>query len=649
MAKKQLDVICLGRAAVDLYGQQVGGRLEDMQTFAKYLGGSSGNLAAGLGRLGAKSAMLTRVGDDHMGRFVREQLAREGVDVSNIKTDLSRLTGLVILGIGPNEDIPHVFFRERCADMGLKAEDINEDFIASAKMLALTGTHLSTQSTSEAVYRAVYAARKNNTHVLLDIDYRPVLWGLSSTGDGSNRYVESQEVSKILQVILPLCDIVVGTEEEIAIAGGSSDVLTAVKKVRTLCNGTIVLKRGGSGCTVFDIPEITSLEDGVVINGFDIEVFNTVGAGDAFLSGFLRAWLDEKTWHECGKLGNACGAIVVSRHGCTPAMPGPYELEYFFSQDPTPKSPRQDPELIHLHHTSLWTDDERPLCVLAYDHRSQFEDLAAKHGKSAKDISYFKKLLTEVLNDVAGDNSGAIRYGTIIDHRYGSEALDMIAEQNLWTASPIELPSSRPIEFDPQLATGQTISTWPQNRIVKCLAFYHPDDPEELRLKQEEQLQRLYADMVALDRRIVLEIICPDIGAKAQPNALPRALERLYDLDIKPDWWKLQSQSSEGWMKVTDIIKKRDTHCKGVVVLGLAADEEPLIEDLKIAAGFEICRGFAVGRSIFQDAADKWFSDQINDEDARISIETRYQRMINAWTSGLTDFQKQDQSAAGNQ
>src|SRR5690606_19016047 len=120
---RNLDVICLGRAAVDLYGQQSGGRLEDMQSFAKYLGGSSGNLAAGLARLGIKSAMLTRVGNEQMGSFVREQLAREGVDITQVRTDPDRLTALVVLGIMSADDIPHIFFRERCADMGLCEDD----------------------------------------------------------------------------------------------------------------------------------------------------------------------------------------------------------------------------------------------------------------------------------------------------------------------------------------------------------------------------------------------------------------------------------------------------------------------------------------------------------------------------------------------
>ena len=168
-ASRPLDVICLGRAAVDLYGQQVGGRLEDMQSFAKYLGGSSANLAAGLARLGLKPAMLTRVGDEHMGRFVREQLVREGVDVGHVRTDPWRLTGLVVLGIAGEGSYPHIFFRHDCADMGLTTEDFDESWIASARVLAVTGTHLSSETTRSAVLQAMRYALANDVRVVLDI------------------------------------------------------------------------------------------------------------------------------------------------------------------------------------------------------------------------------------------------------------------------------------------------------------------------------------------------------------------------------------------------------------------------------------------------------------------------------------------------
>ncbi len=142
-SEKQFDVICMGRIAVDLYGQQIGSRLEDMGSFAKYLGGSSGNVAYGTARQGLKSSMLARVGDEHMGRFLREELVNVGCDTSHLITDTERLTGLVILGIKDEDTFPLIFYRDNCADMAITREDFTEDYIASARCLAITGTHLS--------------------------------------------------------------------------------------------------------------------------------------------------------------------------------------------------------------------------------------------------------------------------------------------------------------------------------------------------------------------------------------------------------------------------------------------------------------------------------------------------------------------------
>ena len=152
---RPLDVICMGRAAVDLYGEQIGGRLEDMRSFAKYLGGSPANTAVGVARLGLKPAMLTRVGDEHNGRFVRERLAAEGVDVSHVKTDPARLTALVFLGIRDADTFPLVFYRDRCADMAIDAADFDAAFIGSARALLLSGTHLSQPGTLAACRAAV--------------------------------------------------------------------------------------------------------------------------------------------------------------------------------------------------------------------------------------------------------------------------------------------------------------------------------------------------------------------------------------------------------------------------------------------------------------------------------------------------------------
>ena len=156
---KDLDLITIGRSSVDLYGAQVGGRLEDMGSFEKYIGGSPTNMAAGTARLGLKSALITRVGDEHMGRFVREQLEREGVNTRGVKTDPDRLTALVLLGIRDEDQFPLIFYREDCADMGLTEDDIDPAFIARAACVCPTGTHLSHPRTEAAVLKALRLAR----------------------------------------------------------------------------------------------------------------------------------------------------------------------------------------------------------------------------------------------------------------------------------------------------------------------------------------------------------------------------------------------------------------------------------------------------------------------------------------------------------
>ena len=155
------DVICLGRAGVDLYADQIGSRLEDVSSFSKYIGGSSCNIAAGSSRLGLKTSMLTRVGDDQMGRFIREQLEREGVDVSHVKSDPQRLSGLVLLGIKDRESFPLLFYRENCADMALDENDFDEDYIKKAKALLITGTHLSNPHVKKVSQKALELTKKN--------------------------------------------------------------------------------------------------------------------------------------------------------------------------------------------------------------------------------------------------------------------------------------------------------------------------------------------------------------------------------------------------------------------------------------------------------------------------------------------------------
>jgi 5-dehydro-2-deoxygluconokinase len=625
------DLICLGRAAVDLYGQQVGGRLEDMQSFAKYLGGSSANLAAGVARLGLRSSMLTRVGDEHMGRFVREALQHEGVDVSHVKTDPTRLTGSVVLGIDGTGGYPHIFFREGCADMGLDVTDFDEQYIASSQALAVTGTHLSTPTTRAAVEQAMRWARAHDLKVILDIDYRPVLWKLTSAGEGESRFVASSEVTAALQETLSWCDLVVGTEEEIRIAGGSEDLLAAIRGVRRHTGAVIIVKRGPMGCSIVDGEVPPRLENLWSIPGFPVEVLNVLGAGDAFLSGFLYGWLTGKPLAECARYGNACGALVVSRHGCTPAMPSGEELDEFLRRASSLRRPDRDELIEHLHHATTVRRSRETLYVLAFDHRRQLEELADESGVPRARIAAFKNLIASAVEQVAAQLPERERVGVIVDARHGAAVLSRLSRARLWIGRPVEAPGSRPVAFDPGDNVGLHIATWPLAQVVKCLVFYHPDDPIELRLAQEQRVHELYGATQALDRDLLLEIICSGRGLPVDDETTTRVLKRFYNLGIRPAWWKLEPQSPHSWQSIAQVIVERDRWCNGVLLLGLDAPEAELQRAFEIAARVPVCRGFAVGRSIFNPAARSWFAGAMNDEVAIADIAARYTRLIEYW------------------
>ncbi len=488
---KQLDVITIGRSSVDLYGAQVGGRLEDMSSFNKYIGGSPTNIAAGTARLGLKSGLITRVGDEHMGRFIREQLEREGVDVTGVKTDPARLTALVLLGIRDQEQFPLIFYRENCADMALCEDDINPDYIASAKAVVATGTHLSHPQTEAAVLKALKLARENGARTALDIDYRPNLWGLSGHGDGENRFIASDKVTAKLQSTLHFFDLIVGTEEEFHIAGGTTDTIQALRNVREVSAATLVCKRGPMGAAAFegDIP--ASLDDGISGPGFPIEVFNVLGAGDGFMSGLLKGWLTESDWVTSLTYANACGAFAVSRHGCTPAYPSWEELQFFLKRGVKTRALRKDSELEQIHWSTNRTGDWPEMRVFAFDHRLQLEEMADVAGADHARIGDFKKLCLKATQDVAGDDKG---YGLLCDSRHGREALYDAAGTGLWIGHPVEWPGSRPLTLEPEIGPDfGGLSEWPAEHVVKVLCFCHPDDPADMQQQQEDTIQRLFA------------------------------------------------------------------------------------------------------------------------------------------------------------
>lgn len=627
----KFDVITIGRSSVDLYGAQVGGRLEEMGSFNKYIGGSPTNIACGTARLGLKSAIITAVGNEHMGRFIKEQLQKEGVSIQGVKTDPERLTALVLLGIRDNEQFPLIFYRENCADMGLTPEDIDAHFIASASCICATGTHLSHSQVEAATLKALRIARENKIKTALDIDYRPNLWGVAGHGEGESRFVESEQVTKKLQSTLGLFDLIVGTEEEFHIAGGTIDTIEALRNVRKISNATLICKRGPMGAAAFEGEIPDSLDEGQTGPGFKIDVFNVLGAGDGFMSGLLRGWLTGKQWPVALTYANACGALAVSRHGCTPAYPSWDELQFFLDRGIINTELRNDPELAQIHWSTNRPNRQNPLekpsvRIFAFDHRSQMQDI---DGATPTKIALFKKLCLQAAIQISAQNDG---FGILCDERLGKETLYQASDYNLWIGRPAELPGSHPLRFEPQIGLDcGGLAEWPRNHIVKCLCFAHPDDEAAMWDVQLEQLLRLYTASRRNNLEFLLEIIPSKIG-KVNDETTAQVMRRFYAAGIFPDWWKLEPTNSQSaWQNITQLIKQNDPHIQGIVILGLEASEEVLAHSFSVAAQQPFVRGFAVGRTIFAESAKSWMSGKIDDSQAIREMSQKFKRLCDLW------------------
>lgn len=626
MPAPDLDFVAIGRSCVDLYSEQTGCGLENVRSFAKYVGGCPANICVGAARLGLKPALLSRVGDEQFGRFVRGTLAREGVDVSGVAVDPKRLTALAILAIEDEDRFPLLFVRADCADAALTEDDVDPGLIRRARAVVLTGTHLSTPALAAASLKAARVAREAGRRVVLDIDYRPVLWGLAGLGEGDNRFVADAAVTERLHAALAVADLVVGTEEEMRIAGGAEDPVAALRAVRAVTGATLVLKTGPKGCRIFEGAIPDAVEEGLGAPAPAVEVFNVLGAGDGFMAGFLSGWLRDLPLADCARRANACGALAVSRHGCAPSYPSAAELDAFLARPPKTRRLREDRALERMHRATTARAKEAEVLAFAIDHRDQFEAMAREAGAPPERIAAFKRLAVEAAGSV--DAPEGARIGMLLDDRHGRGAIAEARRRGFWLARPAERPGSRPLEFEIGDSLGVTLRAWPPGDVVKCLCRYGAEDADDLRAAQAASLRRLQAAAEGSGLDLLIEVIGPGPNPE---QGLAAALRDLYDRGLTPDWWKLPAMPAAEWAAVSDVVAEADPFCRGVLVLGLDAPAPQLREAVALAAAQPLCRGFAIGRTLFGATARAWFAGTVADGDARETMAGNFAEFVTLW------------------
>ncbi len=346
------------------------------------------------------------------------------------------------------------------------------------------------------------------------------------------------------------------------------------------------------------------------------------------MSGFLRGWLKDEPFETCATWANACGAFAVSRLLCSPEYATFEELQYFLKHGSKHLALRKDEAINHIHWATTRRGHWPSLLAFAIDHRKQLEDMADNLGASRDRIAPFKQLAIKAIAEVSQGKPG---FGTLLDDTYGRAAMFDAAKLGLWVGRPLEQPGSRPLRFEFTQDVGSRLVEWPVDHCIKCLAFYHPDDPDDLKQEQAQKLRTLYEAARKVGRELLVEIIASKHGPMDN-HTIARAMTELYAIGIKPDWWKLEPQASEkAWDAIGKVIDKHDPYCRGIVLLGLEAPEEELEKGFRAVAHQPHVKGFAVGRTIFNEAAQEWLRGTISDEAAVNMMAERFGNLVAIW------------------
>ena len=319
---KKIDLITIGRSSIDLYSQNIGSKFENIKGFDAFVGGSPLNIAVGCSRLGLDTEILTAVGNDKVGDFILNFLKKENINIKNIPKINGSRTSAVLLGIEPPNNFPLVFYRDNAADSMININHVNSFQIERCKILGVSGTALNKEPSRSAVIHAIKIASKNNIPIIHDLDFRLDQWkNISSFG-------------KLTKSILPMVNIIIGTEEEILATNIQSkneveinnqqisspkikgNLLKEIKNILSFGIDTLIVKRGEKGVKIYN-----SNGRSYEIDGFPIKVLNVLGAGDAFASGFIYGYLKGWDLKKSCRMGNACGALVVLQPGCANFMP----------------------------------------------------------------------------------------------------------------------------------------------------------------------------------------------------------------------------------------------------------------------------------------------------------------------------------------
>ena len=318
---REYDLILLGRVAIDFNPVDLNRPLEESSNFNKYLGGSPANIAVGMARLGKKVGFIARVSDDQFGDYVTHYFNKEGIDTSHIsRCRNGENLGLTFTEILSPSQSRILMYRDGVADLMLEPEDVDEDYIKKTKALLISGTALAASPSREAALKALMLAKKNNTVVIFDIDYREYTWK------------NKDEISVYYSMVAKESDLILGSREEFdlteRIMGVCADDNESAKRWQSYGCKIVVIKHGKEGSTAY-----TCDGNHYAVKPFPTNAMKGFGGGDGYASSFIRALIDGCSVPQALEYGSASASMLISAHSCSAAMPTLQEVEQFIWEE----------------------------------------------------------------------------------------------------------------------------------------------------------------------------------------------------------------------------------------------------------------------------------------------------------------------------
>ncbi|MBU3099877.1 MULTISPECIES: 5-dehydro-2-deoxygluconokinase [Clostridium] len=314
---RKFDIVPIGRAAIDFNPIDINMPLSESTTFKKYLGGSPANTAVGLARLGKKVGFIGKVSDDRFGEFIINYFKKEGIDTSQVAIAKNgESLGLTFTEILSPTESSILMYRTGVADLALEACEISEEYIKNSKAIIISGTALAQSPSREATLKALEYAKKNNTVVIFDIDYREYNW------------LNKDEIAIYYAIVAKASDVIIGSSEEFELTQGIIGQDNSDQEIANRWfgygNKIVVIKHGKDGSTAY-----TSDKKSYNIKPFPVKLLKSFGGGDAYGSAFVYGLLEGWDIIDCLEFGSASAAMLVASHSCSDAMPKAKEIKEF--------------------------------------------------------------------------------------------------------------------------------------------------------------------------------------------------------------------------------------------------------------------------------------------------------------------------------